>query len=183
MPPKKPAPRPGAAPQTVKHAGHVLLIIDVQRGFITPDTRHIPAAVEALQADFEHVFATRFENLPGSPYRRLLDWTAFTPGSADTELAFTPRPGAQVLTKSVYSAVDGDLLDALAYLSAGTVHLCGIATDNCVLKTAADLFEAGLRPVVLAHACASHGGADAHDAGITVLKRLIGEAQVIGEAR
>ena len=175
MPPKKP-PR---EPEAVRHAGHVLMIVDVQQGFITPDTAAIPARVEALQADFEHVYVTRFENPPGSPYRRLLDWKAFTPGTADTELAFTPRPGARVLTKSVYSAVDGELLDELAFLSAGTVHLCGIATDNCVLKTAADLFEAGLRPVVLTDACASHGGAEAHDAGLAVLRRLIGAAQVL----
>lgn len=164
---------------TVQHPS-VLLIIDVQQGFITPDTGHIPAAVEALQDDFDHVFVTRFENPDISPYRRFLNWHDFPPRSPETVLAFTPRDDARLIVKSVYTAVTPGLLATLEDLGAKTVHICGIATDNCVLKTAADLFEAGVRPVVLAKACASHGGPEAHQAGLVVLKRLIGASQVVG---
>lgn len=155
-----------------------LIIIDVQNGFITDDTRHIPARVEELQAEFEHVFVTRFSNPPESPYRRLMDWQDFTPGSDAVNLAFLPRADVTVLDKTVYSAVTGDLLHKFEHLGVDTVHLCGIATDNCILKTAADFFEAGVRPIVIAQACASHGGQEAHEAGLKVLKRLIGEGQV-----
>jgi nicotinamidase-related amidase len=58
------------------------------------------------------------------------------------------------------------------------VHLCGIATDNCVLASAIALFEGGYTPVVLGDACASHAGADYHDWGLKILRRLIGAAQV-----
>jgi len=159
----------------------VLMIIDVQRGFIVSATRHVPAAVEALQDGFGHVFVTRFENPPDSPYHRILGWQGFAARSPDCDLAFTPRADAVHLSKSVYSALTPGLLETLAGLGADTVYLAGIATDNCILKTAADLFEAGVRPVVLAYACASHGGAAAHAAGIRVLKRLIGAEQVVEE--
>ena len=59
------------------------------------------------------------------------------------------------------------------------VHLCGIATDNCVLKSAVDLFEAGLEPLVLAADCASHGGPECHAAGLLLLARFIGAERVI----
>ena len=42
------------------------------------------------------------------------------------------------------------------------------------------LFEAGIEPVVLAHACASAAGHADHQAGLQILKRLIGDKQVIG---
>ena len=157
-----------------------LLIIDVQRGFINDWTGAIPARVEALQADYRCVIATRFINPPGSLHRRLLGWPRFAPGSRDIELAFRPRDDARVVDKTTYTAVTPDLLGELERGGIEEVHLCGIATDNCVLKTAVDLFEAGIKPVVLADACASHGGPECHACGIRLLKRFIGESQVRG---
>lgn len=156
-----------------------LLIIDVQNGFINDATRHIPERVQALQESYGRVMVTRFSNPEGSNYRRLMGWTRFAPGTDDTALAFTPRDGATVIDKTLYSCVTPGFLASLAADGIASVHLCGIATDNCVLKCAVDLFEAGLTPVVLADDCASHGGEDVHQCGLTLLRRLIGEAQVV----
>ena len=59
------------------------------------------------------------------------------------------------------------------------VSLCGIDTDACVMATALDLFQNGIRPVVLAEACASHAGPDYHEAGLKLLARLIGREQIV----
>ncbi|MCB2101696.1 MAG: cysteine hydrolase [Rhodobacterales bacterium] len=156
-----------------------LIVIDVQRGFITPDTRHVPDLVTRLQHRFDAVWVSRFVNPPGSAHRRLLGWARFAPGSDETALAFRPRAGARLADKTTYTC-DGPPLRAwLAAHGLDTVYLAGIATDGCVLKTAVDLFEGGLRPVVLAGACASHGGADCHAAGLLLLKRFVGAGQVI----
>ena len=157
-----------------------LLIIDVQAGFINDATRHIPARVEALAADYAAVIVTRFVNPPGSVHRRFIHWHRFAPGSADTALAFDPPPGADIVEKTAYSCVDDAFLARLNALAAEEVHICGIATDNCVLCSAVDLFEAGIRPVVLADACGSHGGAEFHRWAVEILVRLIGADQVRG---
>ncbi len=156
-----------------------LLIVDVQKGFINRWTGHIPARVETLQDQYRRIIATRFLNPPGSLYRRLIGWHRFAPGSKDVELAFTPRPDARVIDKTAYSCVTGDFVNQLKQNRVATVHLCGIATDSCVLKCAVDLFEAGIEPVVLADCCASHGGPQCHQAGLMLLRRLIGEGQVV----
>ncbi len=155
-----------------------LLIIDVQQGFINAATRHLPAMVADLQDDYDRVFATQFVNPPGSPFRNLLGWQKFAPGSADVQLAFTPRDDATVIEKSVYTCVTPDFLATLARERLDEIHLAGIATDNCVLKCAVDLFEGGRRPVVLAEFCASHAGADHHQWGLAIIERFIGAAQV-----
>jgi nicotinamidase-related amidase len=155
----------------------VLVIIDVERGFLNDETRHIPGRVAALQHKFETVFATRFENVEGSPFRRFKGLARFAPGMPETALAFEPREGARVVVKHGYSAALPEIVDAAR--AAGAAHLCGIATDNCVLATALDLFAQNIRPVVIADACASHGGAAYHEAGMLLLKRLVGEAQVV----
>lgn len=156
-----------------------LLIVDVQRGFINQWTAHIPAAVEALQQGFRRVVVTRFFNPEGSLYRRLIGWQRFAKDSDDFPLAFTPPAGAPVIDKPTYTCVGVKFLETLAGWEVGRVHVCGIATDNCVLKCAVDLFEAGIEPVVLAAACASHGGPDCHAAGIKLLQRFIGAGQVV----
>jgi nicotinamidase-related amidase len=155
-----------------------LLIIDVQRYFLNAFTAHIPARVEALQARYSVSFATRFVNPPGSAYERLIGWNGCRPGSPDTELAFKPAPHTQVIEKSVYTVVNAAFLAALDAAGETEVHLCGLDTEACVSKCALDLFEAGVRPKVLARACASHAGADDHAAALKTLARLIGPAQI-----
>jgi len=159
----------------------ILLVIDVQRGFVNGGTGDIVDKVTALQDRFDRVIASRFVNPEGSMHRRLLHWPRFAPGEAETELAFTPRADARILDKSTYTCLGPDLRAELTRDGIDEVHLCGIATDNCVLKTAVDLFEARIRPVVHADACASHGGAECHTAGLMLLKRFVGAEQVLGE--
>lgn len=159
-----------------------LLVVDVQQGFLNDATAHVPARVEALQHDYRHAAATRFINPEGSSWRRWLHWDRFAPGSDDCALAFDAADHVRVFKKAAYSAAMPDLLGYLGSQGVSEIHLCGIDTDICVMKTAADLFEHGaMRPVVLAEACASHAGADHHDAALMILKRLIGEEQVIVE--
>jgi len=159
-----------------------LLIIDVQQGFINEWTREIPARVARLQAGFDHVVATRFYNAEGSFYRTLIGWHRLDRGSPEFALAFTPRQDALILDKAIYSCVSERLLSHLTEHRIARVHLSGIATDNCVLKSAVDLFEAGIEPIVLAEACASHGGPEIHDCALKLLRRFIGKQQVV-EAR
>jgi len=160
-------------------AASCLIIIDVQQGFINQWTEHIPAAVETLQKGYDRVVATRFFNPEGSFFRSLIGWQRLGRDTDDFPLAFAPRKGAPVIDKATYTCVTPELLRELEDWGVGEVHLAGIATDNCVLKTAVDLFEAGVKPVVLAKAAASHGGPDCHAAGLMLLERFIGAAQVV----
>lgn len=65
------------------------------------------------------------------------------------------------------------------YKKAIEQYIAGIDTDCCVLATATSLFERNIRPVVLAHYCASNGGERSHAAALTVLERTIGAQQII----
>lgn len=157
-----------------------LLIIDVQAGFINEWTAHVPARAASLQESFDHVLITRLYNPQRSLYRKLIGWTKFSLGSVDTQLAFTPDTTAKIIDKSTYSCVNETFVDQLRRDGIARVHLCGIGTDSSVMMSAVALFEAGIEPVILAHASASVGGHADHQAGLQILRRLIGEKQVIG---
>lgn len=157
----------------------VLIIIDVQRGFINDFTAHLPEKMPPLADAFDDVLVTRFVNPPGSAHRRLIGWDRFAPGSDDVALAFDPGSNRRVVDKSTYSALTPEVAAHLAATNPDRVVLAGIATDNCVLKTAVDLFEAGMTPVVLTDHVASHGGERAHDCGLLLMGRFIGDRQLI----
>jgi nicotinamidase-related amidase len=156
-----------------------LVVIDVQHGFVNDHTAAVPARVESLQHDFDRVFVTRFYNAEGSPWRRLIHWHRMERDSAEFGLAFSPRPDATVIDKPAYTCVTPAFLRTLSAEGIERVHLAGIATDNCVLKTAVDLFEAGLEPRIHTDACASHGGDEAHRCGLMILGRMIGRDQLL----
>lgn len=60
-----------------------------------------------------------------------------------------------------------------------TIDICGIDTDICVMKSAADLFENSITPRVLAEYCASTAGDDHHKAALKIIGRYIGRDQII----
>ena len=62
------------------------------------------------------------------------------------------------------------------------MFVCGIDTEVCVLKTAVDAFEHGIRAWLLTDASASHSGQPAHDAGVLVAEKMIGRLQTIKTA-
>src|SRR5437660_8417518 len=66
-----------------------------------------------------------------------------------------PRAGDHVLLKHRYSAFDHTALELLlASLRVGRVLLVGSATEGCVVQTAPDVREHGLKATILVDACA-----------------------------
>jgi nicotinamidase-related amidase len=166
-----------------------LFVIDVQNGFVNDRSRHVVPVITRLIEQWETagapVLFSRYLNHPGSPFVRLLDWSALQ-SSPETDIVPELAPYAaraeRIVDKATYSALSPALAREFHGRGWEQVVLCGIATDSCVLKTAADAFEADLTPLVVTDACASEAGAAVHEAGLTVARRMIGARQLITAA-
>lgn len=156
-----------------------LLIVDVQNGFVNEKTKHIPKLVEKLQYDYSFVIATRFINLPDSPYRKLIKWEHLSPETDEIELAFKPKEGTVIIDKYIYSCIDERFILLLKENGIDAVDICGIDTDICVTKCAVDLFERNIIPYVLKDFCATHADAEIQEAALVILARYIGKSQII----
>ena len=141
-----------------------LLVIDVQKA--SCKNIGIAEAIEKAQYDYEYVFISRFIN-KASPLVSLMPWDGYD----NEELAFTPAPHAKVFEKNIYSSFIEDLT------AFNEVHLCGYDTDACVYKTALDLIEHNIRPIVLTRLCGSENE-HFHQIGLELLKRNIGEGNL-----
>lgn len=162
----------------------ILIVVDIQNGFIRYDqTRELANKIIKLVNGgiFDSVIATRFLNHEGSPYIKLLNWNRLLE-SPDIDLVEGLKPD-KVIDKYIYTCVDDSFINLLKELNGGGVpthvFLCGADTDCCVLKTATDLFEKDIMPIVLTAYCDSNGGPISNAAGLLVMRRLIGEKSTV----
>jgi nicotinamidase-related amidase len=156
----------------------LLLIVDVQVGFINEFTHHIPQRVVRLidRDRYAPLLFTRFVNTPGGPYDRFLDWHSCN-DEPETDLVPELKPFAQpdfVFSKLGLCGMPDELINYLRQHCLERVFIVGIDTDMCVLKIAMDLFDMGIEPIVFTDCCASTAGLQAHLAGLAVLSRNIG---------
>lgn len=159
----------------------ILLVVDVQNGFVSEATSHVVGEIRDLiqEHEFDQVVFTRYINKEGGPYTRFLNWKRLM-APPETDIVSELRPFAKtVIEKCVYTAWGAELAALIREHSTSTVYIAGIDTDCCVLTSATDLFQQGIKPMVLLNYCASNGGPRSHDAAAVVLTRLIGDAQIL----
>ena len=142
-----------------------LLIIDVQKSSVTKPS--LITKIEKLQNEYEDVFISLFTNKQ-SPLLSILMWNGYN----DESLAFTPKQGAIIYEKTGYSSY---LNEMKAY---NEIHICGFDTDACVYKTAMDVVENNIRPIILKDYCFSENQ-DMHEMGIKLLERNIGKHNIV----
>jgi nicotinamidase-related amidase len=141
-----------------------LLIIAAQKAAVVkPEIVH---NIEKLQYEYDVVYVSKFTNT-GSPLLSIMDWAGYD----DETLAFEPKKDAMVFTKTGYTSY---LPEMKAF---DEIHICGFDTDACIYKTALDLIEIGIRPIVLKDYCYS-ANQELHDMGLKLLERNIGRKNV-----
>lgn len=160
------------------------MVVDVQNGFISPKTVHVVERIhDLLRANlFDLTVFTQFINVPNSPYIEFLGWHRLS-SAEETAIVDRLEPFAEnAFKKSIYTSISPEVLRFLQKNGVQSAYVCGIDTDCCVLQTAVDLFEVGIHPYVLTYYSASNGGEKSHDAALTVLRRSIGEQNLISSA-
>jgi nicotinamidase-related amidase len=156
----------GPIPRSALH-----VVVDMQELFRShPDwgapsaTSIIPAIQRLLAARPDNAYFSRFippqrvDQADGTWRRFYQRWSGVTLDKLDRgqiEIVHELRPWAKrIADKAVYSALaNAELKDAA--MSAGSVILTGVETDVCVLATAINAVEVGLRVILASDALTS----------------------------
>lgn len=154
-----------------------LVIIDVQRGFLTKDTDCVPARIRKLteKRKFDHIVATRFINTVDTPHYRFTGWDGMMDSRSQELDGYVARISERVFDKSTNSCFTDDFVGFVGDKSINEIYFAGIDTDCCVLKSAYDCFDRGIRFAVLADCCKSTGGPELHEAACMLMRRNLGE--------
>ena len=162
---------------------NTIIVVDVQNGFMTEHTQHLPAAIAAFleKAGLEHRIFTRFHNPgPGGFYDEQIGWLKMQ-SAPETNIVpeLTDFP-THIIDKDTYSGFSSGEL--AAYLSDNDIteaYICGADTNVCVTSMAGDLFDRRIVPTVISDLCASHSGADYHQAALKNLEKWVGQKNII----
>lgn len=157
----------------------LLLVIDLQKSFINDNTSEIPLKVEKLirNNNFDYVAFTKFINYDTCNFNTVLNYKGCM--SEEERNIVIDTGNNKIFCKSVYTALNNELIDYINDNNINMIYVCGIDTDACVLKTAIDLFENNYNFRVIENCSMSHSGKEFHEFAIRMLKKLVGEQNII----
>jgi nicotinamidase-related amidase len=161
----------------------LLLGIDLQEGFLHDEARkdrYVERVEDFLdQHKDEWIVLSKFINQPGNNFEKLINYTSLDKNDPKARLIGNLESlHFETIEKDTYSAWHSPLTERVAEKGIKKVVIFGLDTEACVLKTALDIFDAGIEPVVLEDLCYSSNGEHGHTAGINLLKVLIGLNQI-----
>lgn len=160
----------------------MLLVVDMQNGFINDRTNHIiPNVLQLISACKKKgipIAFTRFINRKNSGYVKWINWYRFMAPPEINLVDELAQYSDNVFDKYGYTSFIPEFEEFLALKYTKRIYMCGVATDGCVLKSAVDSFERDIEPVVIEDACASHAGKEVSDAGLLLISRFIGKNQI-----
>ncbi len=132
-----------------------LIVVDMQKGFITKNNEFLQKNIEKLlkNSKFDKIIATKFVNSPQSPYAKFLDWHRFTEADEQQIVVALPK-NTQVIEKTSYALPDE--IFAGGGIKGKECYLCGTDYDSCVLAIMFQLFDHNIRPYVIWDCVGSH---------------------------
>ena len=157
----------------------LLLVVDVQNDFINMHTKDTLIKIKELvnSNKYDLTAFTRFINNENSIwYKKLNQKGCMTKDGQSIAIDIKDN---NVFDKKIYTAVNDELKDYIRENDISQIYLCGFDTDECIQKTAIDLFEQNYDVYVLKDYCMSHAGKEIHDLYIQNLSRLIGKNKII----
>jgi nicotinamidase-related amidase len=138
------------------HPHRALMIVDLQRAFEPPQA--FIQKIEIYAGRFPCRVFTRFINPAHSMFRKVLRQKSCAPGSAETALLLTPKPGDLVFDKQGRYGLEPRHVRLLHGRAIRKITVCGLDTDACVLGVMFSLFDSGIECHLKEEMCWSSSG-------------------------
>ncbi len=158
-----------------------LIVIDVQKYFFNEKTKPIVKKIQKFLDDkanqYSAIYFTVFKNDPSSPLWGISEWKGCV-SSPDTDICDEIKEftnDKNLFYKNIFSAYKVPGIEkGLKANNVSEVYLCGFDTDCCVLATAYDLFDVGIKPIVLKDLTGSALQEKLHKPALQMLEENIG---------
>jgi len=158
-----------------------LIVIDVQKYFLNEKTKPIVKKIREFLIrkanKYSVVYFTVFKNDQNSSLWKISEWKDCKE-SPDTDVCDEIKEftnGRNLFYKNFLSAYKvPEIEKGLKEHGVSEVYLCGFDTDCCVLATAYDLFDVGIKPIVLEKLTWSTSEEKLHKPALQMVKRNIG---------
>ena len=156
-----------------------IIIVDMQQGFINKNNQHIIEKIFNYISNnkFDNIVYTKYINSPDSPFVKFLNYNAMC-SEDEQKFVFDIFPNSMVITKTGYG-IDKNVIQDLKSKNITEIELCGTDIDACVLAIAFELFDNGIRPIILQNLCASSSSnTEMSNIAILLMERQFGKNSI-----
>jgi len=166
---------------------NILVVIDVQNGYVyTPEKTAIAQKIIELTQKhiFDRVVCVKFVNRDDGVFPKYHRYYDMHKGK---EIELVDELTADlVINRSIYTCVTEEFIEKVTKINDGDkiqeLFLCGIGTDTSILKSALDLFERDIKPLVLTNYCIPQdNSAITQMKGITFVSRMVSDKCIINK--
>lgn len=160
----------------------IILLVDLQEGYMNDKLRRLAKDIEKHVKNFDYdlVIATRFISKNDSLHQADIYVKDMTVFSSKAKLVESIEKISDfVLMKSTYSSLTEDVYKLLEKNKVEQVYLAGVNTETSILATAFELFDKGIRPVILSHLCNTVNGDEINKAALDILKIAVGDQCIL----
>lgn len=160
----------------------LLLVIDVQNGFINENTKQVPEALikHVKNYHYDLIIATRFINKVDSLYQTELNMKEMTMLSPKTKLAQGIGELADiVIMRSTYTALTEDVIRLLSKNALDQVYIAGLNIESSIMATAFNLFDRDIKPIILSQLCGTAKGENMKQSALEMLAHNIGKDNIL----
>lgn len=130
-----------------------IIVVDMQKGFICDSNKHLVGNIENYlkENEFDNIFLTKYENTPQSPCATILNWQGMMTEEPQQFVIDVPN-NSIVIKKDCYGLSKQDT-DYFKSLGIDEMEICGTDIDACCLAVAFNLFDSGIKPIILSQLC------------------------------
>lgn len=166
---------------------NILVVMNMQNGLVdTPEKVQLSQKIIELTQKhiFDRIVCVKFVNRDDGVFPKYHRYYDMHKGK---EIDLVDELTADlVINRSIYSCVTEDFVEKVVKINDGDnlveLFLCGIGTDTSILKSALDLFELDIKPLVLSDYCMAYdNSAITHMKGIKILEKMIGEKCIVNK--
>lgn len=160
----------------------IILLVDIQEGYMNDEVRSLPKDIEKhiKNYDYDLVIATRFINKNDSLHKADINIKNMTVFSSQAKLVEPIEKISDfVLMKSTYTSLTEDVAKLLEKNKVKQVYIAGLNTETSILATALDLFDKGIKPVILSNLCNTTNGKRINEAALEILRIAVGDECIL----
>lgn len=132
-----------------------IIIVDMQKGFINDNNSHLIGKINAYLNNntFQNVIYTKCIYNSTSSFVKILNWHGMK-DKDEQQIVVDVLNNATILNKEGYGLTQDDL-NLIKSKGITEIEVCGTDIDACVLAIAFNLFDNGIKPIIMQNLCAS----------------------------
>lgn len=159
-----------------------IIIVDMQDGFINDNNRYLVDRIDnyVKQNKFDYVIYTKYKNSENSPFVEILNYTSLM-SEAEQRFVIEQNPDCKeklIFEKMGYGLTQ-KMIDDIKLLRIKEIEVCGTDADACVMAIAYNLFDNGIKPIILKDLIGSSSrNKDITEYSITIMERSFGKENV-----